>query len=301
MGNARKDEKCQKVCIITGLSGAGKSTALRVFEDLRYFSVDGLPAKLAPEMADMMRRKPMRHFSGIAMCMDLRQENFLNEYNSTVQRLNDAGFCVKLVFLEAADEAIMRRYASTRRPHPLERNGLGLKDAIDEERQMLQPLRNMADLVIDSSSFSIHDLRRIIREHISREDANLPGISVNILSFGFKYGIPNDADFIFDLRFLSNPYFIEKLRPLSGKDREVIEYIFKNPIADEYKHKLLELLLFVLSVMEEEGRYRVTIAFGCTGGRHRSVAMAEAIAQQLAHAGYNVVINHRNLDFDLVK
>lgn len=300
-GDRDNPGECQKVCIVTGLSGAGKSTALRVFEDLRYFSVDGLPALLAPDMAQMMRKQSMRHFRGIAMCMDLRQENFLEEISGALQKLRESGFCVKLIFLEADNATLVRRYAATRRPHPLERKGLGLECAIIDERELLAPLRDMASLILDSSGFSIHDLRRAIQKHVLAEDASLARMRVNLLSFGFKYGIPNDADFVFDLRFLTNPYFVEELRPLSGKDAQIVDYIFREPLAIEYRRKLSALLLFVLSAMQSEGRYRSTVAFGCTGGRHRSVAMVEEIAGILREAGYSVTVEHKNLDFDIAK
>ena len=281
---------------MTGLSGAGKSTALRVFEDLRHLAVDGLPASLAPEMAAMMQRDSMRHFKGIALGMDIRQGDFLEELNSALGELSGMGIRPQLVFLEADDKALMRRYAATRRPHPLEREGMGLEAALHAERERLKPLRDMADLVLDTSSFSIHDLRRAIQKQWNRETGAGRTLRVNILSFGFKYGIPHEADMVFDLRFLPNPYFVEDLRPLSGKDKPVADYVFASPQATEYAAKLLDLLLFLLPLMEAEGRYRVTVALGCTGGRHRSVAMAEYLAQAVRQAGYPVILEHRHLE-----
>lgn len=285
-----------QTCIVTGLSGAGKSTALQVFEDLGYFSVDGLPASLAPEMVGMMDRPSMSHFKGIALGMDMRQNNFLDEINEALSAMTAKGIRPLLLFLEADAHELMRRYATTRRPHPLEREGMGLEAALSAERSSLSPLREMADLVIDTSRFSIHDLRRAIQKRWSGNTGKLRAIRVNVISFGFKYGVPREADLVFDLRFLPNPYFVENLRLLSGKDKAVADHVLASPAAQEFKSKLLDLLFFMLPLMEAEGRYRVAIAVGCTGGRHRSVAMAEEIFQALRQADYPATLEHRHLE-----
>lgn len=282
--------------IITGLSGAGKSTALRVFEDLRYFAVDGLPARAAPQVAEISRSEPMRVFKGLAMGLDVRQKNFLEDFSQTIQKLKASGFNPKLIFLEADTPTLINRYAQTRRPHPLETRELGLEKAIDSERRLLKPLRDMADLIIDSTSFSIHDLRRQIQHYAMMPTAYSHQLGVKILTFGFKHGLPRDADFIFDLRFLPNPYFVPHLKAGTGKDKDVSDYVFATDEAKNFKEKLFETLLVALDCMEKEGRYRVTIAFGCTGGQHRSVAMGEKIARALQQAGYPVVIEHRELE-----
>lgn len=285
-----------QVCIVTGLSGAGKSTAVQVFEDLRYFAVDGLPASLAPEMAAMMERPSMSHFMGIALGMDMRQSNFPDEINDALSVMAAKGIRPLLLFLEADAQELMRRYATTRRPHPLEREGMGLEAALAAERNRLRPLREMADLVIDTSRFSIHDLRRSIQKRWSGNKDKLRAIRVNVISFGFKYGVPREADTVFDLRFLPNPYFVEELRPLCGKDKAVADYVFASSSALEFRKKLLDLLFFMLPLMEAEGRYRITIAVGCTGGRHRSVAMAEELSQALRQADYPTSLEHRHLE-----
>ena len=285
-----------QVCIVTGLSGAGKSTAVQVFEDLRYFAVDGLPASLAPEMAAMMERPSMSHFMGIALGMDMRQSNFPDEINDALSVMAAKGIRPLLLFLEADAQELMRRYATTRRPHPLEREGMGLEAALAAERNRLRPLREMADLVIDTSRFSIHDLRRSIQKRWSGNKDKLRAIRVNVISFGFKYGVPREADTVFDLRFLPNPYFVEELRPLCGKDKAVADYVFASSSAVEFRNKLLDLLFFMLPLMEAEGRYRITIAVGCTGGRHRSVAMAEELSQALRQADYPTSLEHRHLE-----
>ena len=285
-----------QVCIVTGLSGAGKSTAVQVFEDLRYFAVDGLPASLAPEMAAMMERPSMSHFMGIALGMDMRQSNFPDEINDALSVMAAKSIRPLLLFLEADAQELMRRYATTRRPHPLEREGMGLEAALAAERNRLRPLREMADLVIDTSRFSIHDLRRSIQKRWSGNKDKLRAIRVNVISFGFKYGVPREADTVFDLRFLPNPYFVEELRPLCGKDKAVADYVFASSSAVEFRKKLLDLLFFMLPLMEAEGRYRITIAVGCTGGRHRSVAMAEELSQALRQADYPTSLEHRHLE-----
>lgn len=285
-----------QVCIVTGLSGAGKSTAVQVFEDLRYFAVDGLPASLAPEMAAIMERPSMSHFMGIALGMDMRQSNFPDEINDALSVMAAKGIRPLLLFLEADAQELMRRYATTRRPHPLEREGMGLEAALAAERNRLRPLREMADLVIDTSRFSIHDLRRSIQKRWSGNKDKLRAIRVNVISFGFKYGVPREADTVFDLRFLPNPYFVEELRPLCGKDKAVADYVFASSSAVEFRKKLLDLLFFMLPLMEAEGRYRITIAVGCTGGRHRSVAMAEELSQALRQADYPTSLEHRHLE-----
>lgn len=289
-------EENAPVCIVTGLSGAGKSVALRVFEDLGYFTVDGLPASLTPEMVGMMRRPSMEHFRGIALGMDLRQNDFLRQLNGALLALAEEGVRAQVLFVEAQTATLLRRYAATRRPHPLERGGFGLEAAIAVERERLRPLREMADFVVDTSHLSIHDLRRIIQKRWTRGPENLHPLRVNLLSFGFKYGIPAEADYVFDMRFLANPYFEESLREKSGKDKAVADYVFAAPAAMEFRNKLTDLVLYMLPLMEAEGRYRVTLAIGCTGGRHRSVAMAEYLRRVLRQSGYAVAMEHRHLE-----
>lgn len=286
-----------RVCIVTGLSGAGKSTALQVFEDLRHFTVDGLPASMAPEMAGMMERPSMAHFRGMALGMDMRQNDFPEEMREALETLRARGVPTTLLFLEAETPELIRRYATTRRPHPLERSGVGLEAALSQEIRSLAPLRELADIVLDTTHLSIHDLRRTIQKRWRHEKGQMRGIRVNIISFGFKYGVPREADMVMDLRFLPNPFFVEGLRPLSGKDRPVVDYILSFGQAAEFRTRLLDLLLFMLPQMEAEGRYRVAVALGCTGGRHRSVAMAEEIHAALRQAGYPVSVEHRHLEF----
>ncbi|WP_300731634.1 RNase adapter RapZ [uncultured Desulfovibrio sp.] len=293
--NSTESRVSSSVCIVTGLSGAGKSTALGVFEDLGYFTVDGLPAALAPDMAALMARPSMSRYKGMALGMDIRQSAFLEDINMALSQMTGDGYRPMLLFLEATPHELMRRYATTRRPHPLEREGLGLEEALAAERERLAPLRESADLVVDTSRFSIHDLRRAIQKRW-RAKEKLRAIRVNVLSFGYKYGVPREADFVFDMRFLPNPYFDAALRPLSGKDKAVADYVLHSPGAQEFFQKLRDLLFFMLPLMESEGRYRVSIAIGCTGGRHRSVAVAEELTQALRQADYTATVEHRHLE-----
>lgn len=286
------------IIIITGLSGAGKSTALRAFEDLNFFSVDGLPALLAPEIATLIERAGMENYAGIAMCMDMREPAFLQNFKSALAELAETGSKVSVVYLEASLAELLKRYASTRRPHPLEKLGISLIDAIERERAELGLLREQANLIIDSSGYSIHDLRRAIHRAFRREDNACKGPHINIVSFGFKYGLPQDSDYVFDLRFLPNPYFVEELKPLSGLDAAVAQFIFQCDGAPKLIGILISLFDFILPLMEKEGRCRITIAFGCTGGRHRSVAVAERFGRDLSSSGYSITLEHRNLNHD---
>ena len=284
------------VVIITGLSGSGKTTALKVFEDMGFFTVDGLPVALAVQMVSMVAGAGLSHYNGIALGMDLRESEFVQDYENSVRALHHQGFVPRILFFEAREDVLIKRYATTRRPHPLEKEGLGLEQAIEMERSRMKRLRKMADMVLDTSTYSIHDLRRVIQEkwknlrHLSKT------LRVHIITFGFKYGMPSEADMVFDLRFLPNPYFVPELKPLSGCDAPVAGYVLgKNP-GKEYLARLTDFLDYVLEQYEAEGRFRLTIAIGCTGGRHRSVAVAEALAKTL-RAKYNALtMEHRHLE-----
>lgn len=283
------------VVVVTGLSGAGKSTALNVFEDLGYFCVDGLPATMLPKLVSLFLGKDSKH-RGLALGMDLRQHDFLDQWNDAVQELSGKGIFVRVLFVEAKTNALMRRYATTRRPHPLESGEMGLEQALVKERAMLAPLRKDAELVLDTSEYSIHDLRRMIQERFSSKEHAGQGMRVHVMSFGFKYGVPAEADLVFDLRFLPNPYFVPELRPMSGKDKPVADYVFASEPGLTFKTKLLDFLQYLLPLYAAEGRYRVAVAIGCTGGRHRSVAMSELLFASLRDTGYSVTLEHRHFD-----
>ena len=277
-----------RLCVITGLSGSGKSTAMQVFEDLMYFTVDGLPARMAPEMVNLMSRPSMAHFKGIALGLDIRQSAFLNEIDDVLDELRGQGFKPQLIFLEAETSEIMRRYATTRRPHPLEREGVGLESAVLMERKRLSQLRSQADMVINTTKYSIHDLRRVIQKRFRDGENNARAL--------IKHRVPKEADYVFDLRFLPNPYFVSELKEKTGLDQDVADYVFATPKAREFLNKLEDLIFFILPLMESEGRYRLTLAFGCTGGHHRSVAVAEAVGRAISQAGYPTTIEHPHLE-----
>jgi RNase adapter protein RapZ len=283
------------VVVVTGLSGAGKSTALNVFEDLGYFCVDGLPAAMLPKLVSLFLGKDSKH-RGLALGMDLRQHDFLEQWNEALQELSANGVFVRVLFVEAKDASLMRRYATTRRPHPLESSSLGLEQALTRERAMLSPLRKDAELVIDTSEYSIHDLRRMIQERFAAAENTGQGMRVHVISFGFKYGVPAEADLVFDLRFLPNPYFVPELKALSGKDQAVADYVFKGEPGLTFQQKLQEFLLYLLPLYAAEGRYRIALAVGCTGGRHRSVALTEQLLATLRDSGYAVTLEHRHFD-----
>jgi UPF0042 nucleotide-binding protein len=282
--------------VVTGLSGSGKSSALHVFEDMGFFTVDGLPAVLVVQMVGMVVATPLPHFRGLVMGMDLRQEDFVREYERSLADLRRLGYAPCLIFLEAKPDILVQRYAATRRPHPLEKEGLGLEQALEAERCRLYRLRKTADVVIDTSGHSIHDLRRVLQAKWQALKDEGRRLRVHLISFGFKYGTPAEADMVFDLRFLPNPYFLPALKPLSGLDGAVAEFVLKKRSGDLFMRRLLEFLEFLLAQFEAEGRFRLTLALGCTGGRHRSVAVAEALAHNLASTGYAFSLEHRHLN-----
>ncbi len=284
-----------KAFIIVGISGAGKSTALQVFEDLGYFTVDGLPITLVHDMVDLIKRDSMRHFNGVALGISLHNTNLADDLSKAMQDVWAKNVEPCIIFLESQENELMRRYATTRRPHPLERQGMGLELAIESEKRLLAPLRQMADMVIDTSTYSIHDLRRELQDRWGKLGRTMRSLKVNIISFGFKYGIPKEADFVFDLRFLPNPYFDISLRPLSGQDVAIVDYVFGKKSEQKFLQKFTEFMLLTLEHIAHEGRYRISLALGCTGGRHRSVATAEQMCKVIKQAGYATSLEHRHL------
>ena len=284
------------IVIVTGLSGSGKTTALKVFEDMGFFTVDGLPVVLAEQMVSLVAGAELSLYKGIALGMDLRESEFIREYEDCVRALHMRGFRPRILFFEAKEDVLIKRYATTRRPHPLEKEGLGLEQALEMERQRIKRLRKMADLVVDTSTYSIHDLRRVIQDKWNYLRHLTKTLRVHIITFGFKYGTPSEADMVFDLRFLPNPYFIPELKPLSGRDRAVAEYVLSSNPGKEFLSRLTNFLTYVLEQYEAEGRFRLTIAIGCTGGRHRSVAIAEALAATLRTKYSALTMEHRHLE-----
>ncbi len=247
-------------------------------------------------MVTILNREALAHYQGLVLGMDLRESNFVRNLEKTLERLQGMGVRPAVVFIEANPAVLNRRYATTRRPHPLESEGMGLEQALEQERLRLAPVRETADLVVDTSSYSIHDLRRVIQKKWSTIQGRIRSLRINIVTFGFKYGVPADADLVFDLRFLPNPYFVPDLRPLSGLDEPVAKYVLEAGHGDAFLARLIDFLHFLLPQYEAEGRYRLTIAIGCTGGRHRSVSVAEALLRALKKSDYAVSIEHRHME-----
>jgi UPF0042 nucleotide-binding protein len=284
----------KNVVIVSGMSGSGKSTALRVFEDMGFFCVDGLPARMAPALIELFFNSSAKDYPGLAMGMDLRQPDFAGQWKEVLLDIQKFSVRPTLLFTDSSNQILLRRYATTRRPHPLASGNLGLEGALEREREMLEPIRTQADLVIDTSHYSVHDLRRVIQDKWESLSSRSQGMRVHLISFGFKYGAPAEADMVTDLRFLPNPYFDESLRPMSGKDEAIAQYVLGSDPGREYLRRLLEFLDFTLPLYAKEGRYRLTMAFGCTGGRHRSVAVTEAVLAHLRDQGFNVSVEHRH-------
>ena len=283
-----------EVLIITGLSGAGISTMLQVVEDLGFFRADGLPPAMIPDLYDLFMQADVEHFRGLALGVDFKHGAAVGSLTEALAALRGRGTNPVLVFLEASPSVLLRRYASTRRPHPLETEGLGLEQAMLSERERLASVREMADQVMDTSSYNLHELRHKVQSRWGQFSPRVPAMRVNITSFGFKYGIPPESDLVFDLRFLPNPFFVPELREKTGLDSDVAAYVFEAEFALEFRRRLIDFLLYLLPLYQQEGRYRLTLALGCTGGKHRSVAVAEYLAHALRQAGYTVGVAHRH-------
>lgn len=287
-----------EIIIVTGLSGAGMSTALQVFEDMNFFTADGLPPSLIEDFTSLYNKPDMQHFRGIALGIDLKRKYLIDpliELLPFLNSLRQQGKTISLLFLEANEDSIIKRYASTRRPHPLEQEGYTLKGAMKEEKLRLEKIREHSDIIIDTTNFSLHDLRRYLQKQFTQIQDLQHSMWVNIISFGYKYGIPKEADLVFDVRFLPNPYFDPELRHFTGLDQQVSDYVFKDTQAQSFRKQLTNFLQEILPYYDNEGRYRLCIAIGCTGGCHRSVAMVEYLATILNENGYRIIKEHKNI------
>ena len=295
-----------QVVIVTGLSGAGKSTALHALEDLGFFCVDNLPI---PVMADTLAACESGGVARLALGIDVRVRRFLDRAVEVIESLRVSGSReVDILFLDATDEALLRRFSSTRRPHPLSHalapeasRAIAVLDGIRLERERLAPLRAKAKQVIDTTALSVHELRRRVLEHYGPGAGGQPRMITRVVSFGFKYGVPVDADVIFDVRFLPNPFFVESLHALSGLEAPVKDYVLGTPDARTFVDKIADLLEFSLPRYEREGKSYLTIGVGCTGGRHRSVVLAGAIAAALGpRTDLRLDVLHRDVDRDVL-
>lgn len=283
------------VVVVSGLSGAGKSTAINVFEDMGFYCLDGLPLGFLPDVVRELVTAGSGHYRGLAVGLDLRQKGFEQQWADVRDRLQLPGGRLHVVFLEAELRELVHRYAQTRRPHPLESGKLGLEQALVREKERLAAVRDEADLVLDTTSFSIHDLRRKLQA--KWEAVGLPdsGMRLHLISFGFKHGVPLEADMVLDLRFLPNPFFESELRLLTGEDEKVRAYILDREPGRTFISNLRQFLEFLIPLYAEEGRYRLTLALGCTGGMHRSVAVSGIVAGFLRDQGYALSLEHRHM------
>jgi UPF0042 nucleotide-binding protein len=279
------------IMVVTGLSGAGKSTAIKVFEDLGYYCVDNLPPVLLPKIVDVVS-EARGEGARIALGVDVRGKEFLPGLSRVIEELREGKSAVRVLFLDAADEALVRRFSETRRRHPIPARE-GAKVAIRREREILSPLREMADEVIDTSAFTVHQLRDALARRFRRKGAG--GLQVNLISFGYRYGLPGEADMVLDVRFLPNPNFVPSLKRHTGLDRGVREYVLRARPTRMFLRRAGELLLFLLPLYRKEGKAYFTLGVGCTGGRHRSVAVAEALGKMLGKKDGAAVVVHRDL------
>ncbi len=281
-----------RIVIITGLSGSGKSTVSRVLEDMGFFCVDNLPIALLPKLFEL-RSASLGEHSKVALVMDLREKDFLKTYPEVFARLRDEGFQLEILFLEASDEVLVRRYSQTRRTHPLAEGG-GVLEGIRKEREMLAGLRSLATMVIDTSMYNVHQLQGAIRDLFGQRP---PGrrMTVTFLSFGYSRGIPPEADLVIDARFLPNPYFVEELKNLPGTDTRIRDYLFGFEETREFVSRFQSLLEYLLPLHEREGKAYLTVAVGCTGGKHRSVAIIEKMGK-IFDERLPVRLRHRDLE-----
>ena len=278
-----------ELVIISGMSGAGKASALKTFEDLGYYCVDNLPVGLMPSFADLVRDS--LEIERAALVIDIREGEGLDKLPAELSSLRES-LKTTMVFLEADDEVLVRRYSETRRPHPLGRQK-SVKASLRDERRRLRPVRGLADLVVDTTKFNVHELRSLLTERFQSGKLDQK-LMISCVSFGFREGVPQDADLVFDVRFLPNPHFVPEFRPLTGRDPKVAKYIRSFPQTREFINRISKLLIYLIPHYIREGKSYLTIAFGCTGGKHRSVMIAEDVTKRLAKAGYNVKVAHRD-------
>jgi len=285
--------KQQNIIIITGLSGSGKSTAIKALEDVGFFCVDNLPVVLLPSFLEL-RVAPSSGFENLALVMDIRQEGFVSSYAKVLDNLTKQGYQFKIVFLEATDNELLRRYSQTRRHHPLAGKE-SLLEGIRAERDQLQGLKGIADKVIDTSRYNVHELKHMVSRYVLKE-VHTGDIELHVLSFGFKYGIAYDADLVMDVRFLPNPYFVPELRDLDGTSPQVEAFVKQCPETGLFLKKYLDLLDFLIPFYKKEGKSYLTIAVGCTGGRHRSIVVAKEIFGFLKRTTNRIHLTHRDIE-----
>ncbi len=279
--------------VLTGLSGSGKSQAIRALEDLGYFCVDNLPVTLLPMLAELTLRAGSE-FTRAAVVVDVREGRLLKDFPAIFRRLKAMrNLNPVLIFLESGEGTLVRRFSETRRPHPAAEGG-ALEAGIRREREAMRGLREVADRIVDTSALTVHELRATLRELVERPETG--ALTVSLVSFGFKYGLPTDADIVLDCRFLPNPFFVEELRHKAGTDPAVATYVLRRDEAQEFLARVFHLLAFALPGYQREGKSYLTIALGCTGGRHRSIVLVEELRRRLEAAGHHVLVRHRDAE-----
>lgn len=282
-----------EVVIVTGLAGSGKSTAIHVLEDLGYYCIDNLPPVLIPRFLELCERS-LESIRRVALGIDLREGQFFADSADVVDELRGGGQRVHILFLDAADEVLIRRFSETRRPHPMAGTG-GPMQGIQRERERLIPLRERAERILDTSALTVHQLRDELTR-LYGDPQSSDRLTLTVVSFGYKFGVPTDADMVLDARFLANPYFVEELRPKTGMDAAVAEFVLARPETQDFLAAVDRLLVLALPLYQREGKTYFTIAVGCTGGRHRSVALVDRLAELLLEKGYRVRVRHRDLE-----
>ena len=281
-----------RLVVVTGLSGSGKSTAIKVLEDLGFYCIDNLPVALIPRFVELWESS-QEEVRRVALGLDVRERHFLDEFPRVFEDLRTRGVALEVLYLEASDDVLVRRFSETRRPHPAAAGG-GIADGIRHEREKLRPLRELADRVLDTSALTVHELRSALRDFVARPEAGT--MTVALVSFGYKYGLPSDADLALDCRFLPNPFFVEELRHQTGTDAAVAEYVLRREETQEFLERVVALLDFALPHYRREGKSYLTIALGCTGGRHRSIVLVDELRRRLETRGHRVQVRHRDAD-----
>jgi UPF0042 nucleotide-binding protein len=281
------------IIIITGLAGSGKSTAMAALEDAGFYCVDNMPVALLPKFLQLPIESNTE-IAGIALVMDLREKGFLSKYSKIFKSLKKKGYQFEILFLEAKEDVLVQRYSATRRQHPLSQ-GKSLLEGIRAERRQLEDLRAVSDKIIDTSNYNVHELKAQISE-VARKSKKIVAMRIQIVSFGFKYGVPLDADLIIDVRFLINPYFVAELKHLDGEDAKIQDFILSHEDTRTFLNKYLDLLDYLIPMYEKEGKAYLTVAVGCTGGRHRSVTIARTIFDHVRETRNQTEIAHRDIN-----
>ena len=281
-----------RLVILSGPSGSGKSTAANVLEDMNFYCVDNLPVTLLPQFVELSSRSS--EITKLATVVDVRERGFLKHFPRTLNELKAAGCRVELLYLEASDDALIKRFSETRRRHPLAPQG-SVAEGLSLERTLLSEIKDRTDLLIDTSDFHVHQLKEVIRGHFALQ-ATGEGLILNLLSFGYRYGIPQDADIVIDVRFLPNPYFINELRDLDGRSGEVARFVDEQPETEGFVERFMALVDYLIPLYWQEGKSYLTIAIGCTGGRHRSVSLVERIAGEIRSDKCLLRKNHRDVE-----